>query len=72
MDSIERKKLQDELDALYIRIGDNDPDWENLCDKASEFDRILNPVEMFTLPTHCTCNRKDCWECVHKDDPMGI
>ena len=71
-------KLEKELEDIYILIGST-PDCEiknipeSVWDRASELYGILYPPMTLTpLPTNCDCGRRDCWECVYKDDPMGI
>ncbi len=71
-----RFNLNIKLENIYIEIGEKNgkvPD--ELFDEANELEAVLNPLPEYDPPIEdfkCHCNRRDCWECVYKDDPMGI
>jgi len=73
--NIDREELEEELHKLYVFIGSNNTDIEGeVFDRVWEIEEILNPTPKWEPETDfkCHCHRRDCWECVYKDDPMGI
>jgi nitrate reductase cytochrome c-type subunit len=69
------KELESELEELYILIGETNGEQEqSVYDRVNELERIINPplIDYSVKDYNCHCHRSDCWECVYKDDPMGI
>ena len=38
--------LQEELDSLHCRIGDNEPNWEKLMPRIKEIENLLKPKNL--------------------------
>lgn len=69
------KELEKELDDLYVCLGGGIPkdELDAILNRIWEIEAILTPpLPRYEPPIDCNCGRGDCWECVYKDDPMGI
>jgi len=55
--------LQEELDELYIGVGENTLKIEEVFDRIQELENLINPPAAIPLITNFECDCNDCWEC---------
>ena len=58
--------IQEELDGIYVRIGEGEPITDELHNRIDELENILNPPGKYEpkAPKGCGCGYPDqCWDC---------
>ena len=73
------EKHEDDIESFmwipdYCGESKGDVD-QKIYDRIDEINTILHPSMVLDEPLEnfeCGCGHEDCWECVYKDDPMGI